>query len=214
MNRLQLSKPMFSVSAIALLVVGLSACGGGGSTNPATNNSDTPVTITLPDLQATVSGATRVVANQIYKYSATETTGTVGAYTVNWGDGTPSFSLAAASATREKIWRPAGNYTASLSRTKSDGTVETSNQSIAVVDQPISSGMQHSCSILSDNTVACWVRNSDGELGRGTRTASESTPLIVTGLTDVVALSAFGIALALQESTVLSGVGGHHQLVL
>jgi alpha-tubulin suppressor-like RCC1 family protein len=183
-----LKQSLASLAACSLLA--LSACGGGG-TSPATNNTATPTTITLPDLQGTVSGATRVVANKIYNYSATATTGMAGAYTVDWGDGTPSFSLAASSATQDKIWRAAGNYTASLSRTKSDGTVVTANQAVAVVDKPVSMGNKHSCSIMSDNTVSCWGDNTYGQLGNGTQVGSNS-PLAVGGLTDVVSLGAYG----------------------
>jgi alpha-tubulin suppressor-like RCC1 family protein len=52
-------------------------------------------------------------------------------------------------------------------------------------------GFYHSCALMSDRTVRCWGSNGDGQLGDGT-TQSRQTPVTVSGLKDVVSLSAGG----------------------
>jgi alpha-tubulin suppressor-like RCC1 family protein len=45
----------------------------------------------------------------------------------------------------------------------------------------MSAGGYHACAILPDNTVKCWGRNDDGQLGTGDRTRA-TTPVAVNGL--------------------------------
>jgi len=45
----------------------------------------------------------------------------------------------------------------------------------------LSAGGYHACAILSDNSVKCWGRNDDGQLGTGDRTGA-NTPVSVNGL--------------------------------
>src|SRR5207253_9565198 len=45
----------------------------------------------------------------------------------------------------------------------------------------VSAGGYHACAILPDNTVKCWGRNDDGQLGTGDWTRAK-TPVAVNGL--------------------------------
>jgi alpha-tubulin suppressor-like RCC1 family protein len=55
-------------------------------------------------------------------------------------------------------------------------------------------GYQHTCAILDGGTVYCWGDNTFGELGIGTigSATSQASPVLVGGLTEVVALGAGG----------------------
>jgi alpha-tubulin suppressor-like RCC1 family protein len=54
----------------------------------------------------------------------------------------------------------------------------------------ISAGSNHTCALRRDGAVACWGDNSDGQLGTGAIGDDQPTPQPVSGLTQVVALSA------------------------
>ena len=54
----------------------------------------------------------------------------------------------------------------------------------------MSNGYYHSCAVLQAGTVSCWGYNASGALGNGTTTSSLS-PVTVSGLTGVVAISSF-----------------------
>jgi YD repeat-containing protein len=53
----------------------------------------------------------------------------------------------------------------------------------------VAGGENHTCSILSNGTMRCWGRNSEGQLGNGTFTSS-STPVLVSGLFKAVDVTA------------------------
>ena len=65
----------------------------------------------------------------------------------------------------------------------------------------IDGSYNHSCMVLADRTVRCWGENLSGQLGNGTNTGS-NTPVAVTGLTDVTAISTGrGFSCALLANT-------------
>jgi alpha-tubulin suppressor-like RCC1 family protein len=191
MHRLHVVGNFLGASAFAILFAGLGACGGssGGSITSSTGSGGSPA----PNLSGSVTGQNRVVTNQIYSYSAAASDTTPASYSWAWGDGTTDAASASA-ATRTKVWRGAGNYTASLTLTSTSGGTTTADQAVSVVDHPISSGAQHSCAILSDNTVACWGQNNAGQLGDGTTFGGNSgfLPKVVPGLNNVISLAARG----------------------
>ncbi len=54
----------------------------------------------------------------------------------------------------------------------------------------LDSGDTHACIVLTDGTVRCWGKNLNGELGDGTSGGFRNVPVIVSGLTNVQAVSA------------------------
>src|SRR5262249_47441932 len=66
---------------------------------------------------------------------------------------------------------------------------------------------QHNLALLNDNTVVAWGSNGSGQLGDGTNNDS-STPLAVSGLTDVTAIAAgTGHSLALLSNGTVKAWG-------
>ncbi|MCL2047828.1 MAG: hypothetical protein FWG87_03780 [Defluviitaleaceae bacterium] len=66
---------------------------------------------------------------------------------------------------------------------------ELSGMSEFVTEPMVSSGEAHTVALKSDGTVWAWGSNASGQLGTGT-TANSSTPVQVTDLADVIAVSA------------------------
>ena len=83
--------------------------------------------------------------------------------------------------------------------------VTVSNVSNAIA---VAAGGQHSLALLSDGTVCAWGYNLYGQLGDGTTTYDRTTAVAVSGLANVVEISAGGdhsLAL-LSDGTVALGV--------
>ncbi len=89
-----------------------------------------------------------------------------------------------------------------------DGTTTSSSVPVAVTGAlplklaQISAADDHTCALLTGQTVECWGLNNAGQLGDGT-TSNRSKPVAVTGLTGVVQ-----IALGDAFTCALTGAGG------
>jgi alpha-tubulin suppressor-like RCC1 family protein len=66
----------------------------------------------------------------------------------------------------------------------------------------IAAGDSHSCALLNDGTVRCWGLGGYGQIGDGEGEYANPVPVAVTGLADVVAISAGG-----EHSCALRGSG-------
>jgi alpha-tubulin suppressor-like RCC1 family protein len=66
----------------------------------------------------------------------------------------------------------------------------------------IAAGSTHSLALLSGGSAMAWGENSDGELGNGTITTHQETPVAVSGLSGVTSITAGG-----QDSAALLSTG-------
>jgi alpha-tubulin suppressor-like RCC1 family protein len=66
----------------------------------------------------------------------------------------------------------------------------------------IAAGAEHGLALLTDGTVRAWGEDNSGEVGNGTIKAVQETPVAVTGLSGVAAISA-----GAQDSVALLGSG-------
>jgi alpha-tubulin suppressor-like RCC1 family protein len=54
----------------------------------------------------------------------------------------------------------------------------------------LSSSASHTCAVLDDGTVRCWGSNANGQVGDGTFVTPKKLPVPVSGLTNIVSVSA------------------------
>ena len=54
----------------------------------------------------------------------------------------------------------------------------------------ISAGEEHTCAVLSGGSVSCWGYGSYGQLGDGSTTSTQSTPVSVSGISTATSVSA------------------------
>ena len=180
--------------------------------NPTNANTSTPVTTPVP--VSNISGATAIAAGNGFSL-ALKNDGTVWA----WGfgfDGELGNGTTTNSATPVQVSNLSGMTAISAGNVhslalKSDGTVwawgfnfagelgngTTTNSSTPVQVSNLSgvtaiaAGFAHSFALKSDGTVWAWGDNNYGELGTGaTNSAPVTTPVEVSGLSNVVALAA------------------------
>jgi alpha-tubulin suppressor-like RCC1 family protein len=173
----KIARPVVSLSAVLTLSAAsllLSGCGAGVSevANLATNTTVTAVV-----------SPTRVVAGQIYTYQAAAPSGA--SVTWNWGDGSPD----SVGTTVQKVWNKAGRQTVTLSANASGNTTAVT-QSVVVSGEPVSAGREHTCALQPSGTVLCWGDNSTAQLGDGSVNSGITTAVVVSRLTDAIALSA------------------------
>jgi alpha-tubulin suppressor-like RCC1 family protein len=79
----------------------------------------------------------------------------------------------------------------------------------------VAAGNEHSLALKSDGTVWGWGSNSNGQLGNGVTAGSQTTPVQVSGLTNVTAIAAgvnFSLALKSDTSVWAWGYNGSGQL--
>src|SRR5262249_47181827 len=75
-----------------------------------------------------------------------------------------------------------------------DGTTVTRSSPVTVgtvVDATqIAVGADHNCALLPAGTVRCWGSNASGQLGNGSSAASSADPVLVSGITNAISISA------------------------
>ncbi|MBI2062044.1 MAG: hypothetical protein HYT87_20215, partial [Nitrospirae bacterium] len=101
-----------------------------------------------------------------------------------------------------------------------DGTTVNKSAPVAVSSLTnavsVTGGYMHTCALLSDGTVECWGRNLEGQLGNGTTATLTSTPVGVSSLSSVLAVTGGGsyqtCALISDGSVKCWGINSYGQL--
>ncbi|MCL1885444.1 MAG: Ig-like domain repeat protein [Dehalococcoidia bacterium] len=100
-----------------------------------------------------------------------------------------------------------------------DGTTTNRSNPVQVMASPgvvltgviaIDAGSYYSLALRSDGTVWAWGWNSSGKLGNGT-TENSLYPVMVSGLTDVIAISAGGHSLAIKSDKTVWSWGNNSE---
>jgi alpha-tubulin suppressor-like RCC1 family protein len=84
----------------------------------------------------------------------------------------------------------AGGDLGNGSTTMSDVAVAVSGLGSTVV--AMTAGKEHTCAVLGTGTVECWGSNTEGQIGNGTTSASETSPQAVSGLSGVTGIAGGG----------------------
>lgn len=98
------------------------------------------------------------------------------------------FSCATLSDGSSKCW--GYNSDGRLGNGSTSGWLTANTLTRASISSPsyVGSGYYHICALISDGTVKCWGKNSDGQLGDGT-IIDRISPVSVSGLTNVTQLA-------------------------
>ena len=172
----------------AVLSGGTVKCWGGGSYGQLGNGSTTS-SQTTPVSVSSISTATSVSAGDSHT-CAVLSGGTVKC----WGGGS---------------YGQLGNGS-----TTSSQTTPVSVSSISTATS-VSAGDSHTCAVLSGGTVKCWGYGGYGQLGNGSITSSQTTPVSVNSISTATSVSAgdYHTCAALSGGTVKCwGYGGYGQL--
>lgn len=175
-----------SFHTCAILTSGAVKCWGSNTNgqlgNGTTTNSNIPVAVTNIS-----SGAVGITAAD--------------------GNGTSGHSCAVMSTGGIKCWGT--NAVGQLGNGSTATTVSTPVDvtGLSAGATLVAAGSLQTCAILTDGTVRCWGSNNSGQLGNGTTTNS-SVPVVVTGLTGVVALKGGGDNTSKIATCAVTGSGG------
>jgi alpha-tubulin suppressor-like RCC1 family protein len=108
------------------------------------------------------------------------------------------------------VWAWGGNRYGQLGNGQSNFLVINPLQVLGLSDViAVSAGNEHSLALKSDGTVWAWGRDNFGQLGDDLLVFDKSTPVQVSGLTNVIAISA-GVRTLLPSNQ--TGLYGHGEL--
>ena len=156
-----------------LSLVTIIGCGGGGTKNNA------PV---ISSIDVSPSTTVNTGASITLTCNATDADGDTLSYSWTASGGTISGSGSSVTWTAPNT---AGTYTITVKVSDGKGGEATASKTITVsasgtkTAQKVAAGGGHTCAVMKDGTIKCWGANSNGQLGNGTNTDS-NTPVSVS----------------------------------